>query len=209
MTYAVSGSFISGSMFPNQNSWNFETLWRSLEQLGSGILPPIIPDCFPKYSLNFIDSAGQVEGEILETLWSSLDEVTGISQAMSIAHHQETIDEYMNDSNWWKIVQMGGHLHQTFLIWILTQFTADSLCQKWSQVKKGISETQPIFQQLTECLNPSSIQKWTAQEQIANEQCGDHLKIYEVKSEKCMGLLYPHFTLLNLMSQYLQWQKFN
>ena len=41
------------------------------------------------------------------------------------------------------------------------------------------------------------------------EQCGDHLKIYEVKSEKCMGLLYPHFALLNLMSQYLQWQKFN
>ena len=70
-------------------------------------------------------------------------------------------------------------------------------------MKKGISKTQPIFQQLTECLDPSSIQEWTAQEQIAMEQRGDHLKIYEVKLEKCMGLLYPHFALLNLMSQYL------
>ena len=59
-----------------------------------------IPDCFPKYSLNFIDGAGQVEGEILEALWSHLDEVAGLAQAMSIAHHQETVDEYMNDNNW-------------------------------------------------------------------------------------------------------------
>jgi len=29
-----------------------------------------------------------------------MDEVTGLAQAMSIAHHQEVIDEYMNDSNW-------------------------------------------------------------------------------------------------------------
>ena len=190
----------------------FLELLDSLEitrAIGKWHLAAHIPDCFPKYSLNFIDGAGQVEGEILETLWSHLDEVAGLAQAMSIAHHQETVDEYMNDNNWRKIVQMGGHLHQTFWNLILTQFTADSLFQKWSQVKKGISKTQPIFQQLMECLDPSSIQEWTAQEQIAMEQHGDHLKIYEVKSEKCMGLLYPHFALLNLMPQYLRWQKFN
>ena len=68
--------------------------------IGKWHLATLIPDCFPKYSLNFIDSAGQVEGEILETLWSHLDEVAGIVQAMSIAHHQETVDEYMNDNNW-------------------------------------------------------------------------------------------------------------
>jgi hypothetical protein len=29
-----------------------------------------------------------------------------MTQAMSIAHHQEVIDEYMNDSNWRKIIRM-------------------------------------------------------------------------------------------------------
>ena len=57
-----------------------------------------------------MEGARQVEGEILETLWSHMDKVAGLAQAMSAAHHQETIDEYMNNNNWWKIVQMGGYL---------------------------------------------------------------------------------------------------
>ena len=57
-----------------------------------------------------MEGARQVEGEILETLWSRMDEVAGLAQSMSAAHHQETIDEYMNDNNWRKIVRMGGHL---------------------------------------------------------------------------------------------------
>ena len=54
-----------------------------------------------------MEGAGEVEGEILETLWSGLDEVAGLAQAMSMSHHQEVIDEYMNDSNWRKIIRIG------------------------------------------------------------------------------------------------------
>jgi hypothetical protein len=57
-----------------------------------------ILECFPKYILNFIE--GTSHGDILEMLWSGMDEVAGLAQAMSIAHHQEVLDEYMNDSNW-------------------------------------------------------------------------------------------------------------
>jgi hypothetical protein len=38
---------------------------------------------------------------------------------------------------------------------------------------------------LTECLDAALVQEWTKQERIAMEQRGDHLKIYEVASEKC------------------------
>ena len=78
--------------------------------IGKWHLAAHIPECFPKFSLNFIEGAGQVDGEILETLWSNMDEVAGLAQAMSIAHHQETLDEYMNDSNWHKIIRMGRSL---------------------------------------------------------------------------------------------------
>ena len=43
-----------------------------------------------------------------------------------------------------------------------------------------------------DCLDLSLVQEWSAQEHIAMEEHGKHLKIYEVKSEKCMSWLYPH-----------------
>jgi hypothetical protein len=89
----------------------FLELWDSLEitgAVGKWHLATHIAECFPKFTLNFVEGAGQVEGEILETLWSGLDEITGLAQAMSIAHHQEVIDEYMNDSNWRKLLRSGN-----------------------------------------------------------------------------------------------------
>ena len=91
----------------------FLELWDSLEITGAvekWHLTAHIAECFPKFTLNFVKGAGQVEGEILETLWSGMDEVAGLAQAMSIAHHQEVIDEYMNGSNWWKILRIGRKL---------------------------------------------------------------------------------------------------
>jgi len=84
--------------------------------VGKWHLAAHIPECFSKFSLNFVEGAGQVEGEILETLWSGLDEVSGLAQSMSIAHHQEVIDAYMNDSNWRKIVRTGGKMMNQSLL---------------------------------------------------------------------------------------------
>src|SRR5258705_5814767 len=78
--------------------------------IGKWHLAAHIPECFPKFSLNFIEGAGQVDGEILETLWSNMDEVAGLAQAMSNAHHQETLDEHMDDSHWRKVIRMGRSL---------------------------------------------------------------------------------------------------
>jgi hypothetical protein len=86
-------------------------LWDSLEitgAVGKWHLAAHIAECFPKFTLNFVEGASQVEGEILETLWSGLDKIAGLAQAMSIAHHQEVIDEYMNDSNWRKLLRSGN-----------------------------------------------------------------------------------------------------
>jgi len=66
-----------------------------------------IAECFPKFTLNFVEGAGEVEGEILETLWSKMDEMAGMAQAMSAAHHQEVVDDHMNDSNWCKMIWTG------------------------------------------------------------------------------------------------------
>ena len=91
----------------------FLEVWESLEitgAIGKWHLAAHIAECFPRFSLNFVEGAGEVDGEILETLWLGLDEVSGLTQAMSIAHHQEVLDEYMNYSNWTKIIWIGRNI---------------------------------------------------------------------------------------------------
>jgi hypothetical protein len=60
-------------------------------------------DCFFQYSLNFIQGSARQSGEMMETLWAVLDNVSGITRAMSYAHRQEVLDDYMYDSNWKKL----------------------------------------------------------------------------------------------------------
>ena len=42
----------------------------------------------------------------METLWSKLDVIAGITQGMTIAHCQEVLDDYINDSNWKKLLDL-------------------------------------------------------------------------------------------------------
>ena len=66
-----------------------------------------IPQCFPRYYPGFIPGAGNVDGEILETLWSNLNLISRSARGMSTSARQETLDDHMNDSNWKKLVGMG------------------------------------------------------------------------------------------------------
>jgi hypothetical protein len=68
-----------------------------------------IQECFPLFSLNFVKGSGQVDGEVLETLWSNLNKVAGQTRGMSEAHRQEVLDDNMNDSNWKKLVKSGEY----------------------------------------------------------------------------------------------------
>ena len=156
--------------------------------VGKWHLTAHIRECFPKFTLNFVEGAGQVEGEILEALWSRMDEIAGLAQAMSIAHHQETVDEHMNDNNWQKIIRIGRALYFMCDTVDLTQDIADSLCGKYFRAKQGFVETKLVFDGLTARLDASLVQEWTAQERMAMEQRGDSLKIYEVASEKGMKI---------------------
>lgn len=70
--------------------------------------------CFPRFAPTFIRGAGQVDGEILETLWSVLNHVAPQARGASLAHRAEILDNHMNDSNWKKLIKMGMSLCQSF-----------------------------------------------------------------------------------------------
>jgi len=91
----------------------------------------------------------------------------------------------------------------------LKSCTDDTLCKKWSRAKGGLSETRPAFEQLTDCLEAELVQEWTAQERVAMQHRGDHLKIYEVASEKCMGSIDCSVGLwITDVCQYQHWRKY-
>lgn len=63
-----------------------------------------VPSCFPRFTPTFIDGAGRVDGEILESLWAVLNEVSPSTQNASHASRREMLDDHMNDSNWKKML---------------------------------------------------------------------------------------------------------
>ena len=87
--------------------------------IGKFHLADHVDSCFSKWTLNFLKGAGHIDGEIMETLWSGMNKVSGAARSMSNAHRQETLDNYMRDANWKKTVGIGGFF--LFLVGFLNQ----------------------------------------------------------------------------------------
>ena len=68
-----------------------------------------IKQCFARYAPTFIRGSGMLAGEIIETLWSSLNHTASSARTMSWYHRQEYLDFHMGDSNWKKLIGMGGY----------------------------------------------------------------------------------------------------
>ena len=75
--------------------------------IGKFHLADHVDSCFSKWTLNFMKGAGHIDGEIMETLWSGMNKVSGAARSMSKANRQEMLDDYMRDSNWKKTVGIG------------------------------------------------------------------------------------------------------
>jgi hypothetical protein len=86
---------------------------KVLGAIGKFHLADHVDSCFSKWSLNFMKGAGHIDGEIMETLWSGMNKVSGAARSMSKAHRQETLDDYMRDSNWKKTVGIGEFFNTT------------------------------------------------------------------------------------------------
>jgi hypothetical protein len=82
---------------------------KLLVAVGKFHLTAHVRQCFAHYSLNFVHGSGQVDGEILETLWSPFNFISAPARTMSMASRHQLYDDHMRDSNWKKIVNIGGH----------------------------------------------------------------------------------------------------
>jgi hypothetical protein len=79
-------------------------LWGAI---GKFHLGAHIPPCFFRYALNFTLGAGDLDGEIIETVWAAMNRMAVMTRCMSLAHRREVLNDFVLDMNFKKLIGMG------------------------------------------------------------------------------------------------------
>ncbi|KAG1791605.1 uncharacterized protein HD556DRAFT_1240517, partial [Suillus plorans] len=126
-------------------------------------------NCFVQYASNFIHGTGQIDGEIMETLWAPLNIISPSARGMGTPHRKEVLDYQMNDCNFMKMIR------------ISKSPTSRCACHQ------GASESKLAFDNLNETANPDMVVLWKAEEALAHANRAEDptaMDIYEVRLER-------------------------
>ncbi|KAI0089035.1 hypothetical protein BDY19DRAFT_890530 [Irpex rosettiformis] len=63
-----------------------------------------IDECYAAHTLNYILGAGQIDGELMETIWGPLKGVVQTMRSMSLEHRKEAMDQQFFNHNWKKLI---------------------------------------------------------------------------------------------------------
>ncbi|TFK59884.1 hypothetical protein BDN72DRAFT_780127, partial [Pluteus cervinus] len=63
--------------------------------------------CMAKYSASYVQGMGRTDGEIVESLWSTLNDTSRSTQTASLPHRAEVLGDHIWDSNWKKHLTIG------------------------------------------------------------------------------------------------------
>ncbi|KAG1793247.1 uncharacterized protein HD556DRAFT_1432294 [Suillus plorans] len=155
-----------------ENSTNLSIPSRIVITLGIGLwhVHGHQDKCFVWYASNFIPGAGRIDGEIMETLWATLNIISPAARGMSTPHRQECLNYQMNDCNFMKMIRMGM-----------------SLSRKYKEAKRGVAESSDAFKELNNSADLDLIQEWLVQESTAQAcqiQDLSAMDIYDVQLKK-------------------------
>lgn len=125
------------------------------------------PKCYPRFSPHFMLGIGNIEGEMMETLWAPLNKTSGSTRHMTPAHRHEVLDKQMNDSNWTKLVGI-----------------VPLLSRRYKATLKGFADADLAFSELDSKIVTPNKEVWKRAEQRAMTERGEALDIYHVRLDK-------------------------
>jgi hypothetical protein len=99
--------------------------------------------CFFRYAPSFIPGAGIVAGEILESLWSSLNAISPTARTATLAHRAEMLDDHVTDSNHKKCLGI-----------------ISSLCRSYRTAVDMLDHAETYHQNLTAEAGNRAVDKW-------------------------------------------------
>ncbi|KAH9478866.1 hypothetical protein JR316_0009328 [Psilocybe cubensis] len=71
-------------------------------------------ECLYNYASTYVPGVGIIDGEILEPLWSVLNDTSRSTRSATTAHRAEVLDDHMGDSNWKKTINMAATIAAKF-----------------------------------------------------------------------------------------------
>jgi len=100
--------------------------------------------CLFHFATSFIPGAGMVDGEILESLWAQLNDISRSTRTSTLAHRTEVLDDHMNYNNWNKIINI-----------------VSSVIMKFNKSVIGLVDSKDYFDHLNASALADDIDKWT------------------------------------------------
>jgi hypothetical protein len=108
--------------------------------------------CFFRYAPSLIPGAGVASGEIMESLWSTLNGISPSTRTATLAHRSEVLDDHTCDSNFKKMVGM-------------TKF----LCRQHKNATLNLDEAGEYLAELTNDADDLALQQWTQEIESAEQ----------------------------------------
>ncbi|KIN95845.1 hypothetical protein M404DRAFT_164813, partial [Pisolithus tinctorius Marx 270] len=123
-------------------------------------------ECYARYAPLFMQGAGWVDGEIIETLWSLLNIASTSAQGMSSPHRQELLDFQISDCNFMKMIRMGMSFYSCANLPDCSPLV-NSLIRKLTTARVAADMAKRAFKTLDEAVSTTQHDMWTYQEQVA------------------------------------------
>ena len=109
-------------------------------------------ECFFRYAPSFIPGAGVVAGEILESLWSTLNSISPTARTAMLAHRAEMLDDHATDSNHKKLLGI-----------------VSTLCKSNRLARDMVELAKTYYENLTTEADPNAVEKWKNEVESAEE----------------------------------------
>lgn len=123
--------------------------------------------CFFRFATSFIPGAGNVAGEILESLWSNLNAISPSARTATLAYRSELLDDHACDSNHKKAVGMRA-----------------ALCTRAIDAEKTLQDAEQYYNTLSEASGSQAIAAWEAAIQAAERKRKDDLSVMDIYAAK-------------------------
>jgi hypothetical protein len=154
------------------------------ERIGQHLPPDLIIDaaiglfhvhahkeqCFFQYAPTFIPGTGIVSGEILESLWSSLNSISPTARTATLAHRAEILDDHANDSNHKKSIGM-----------------VFSLCRLYEHAVDMLEHATKYYHNLTDEAGKIAVEKWTDDITSAELNRREDVRVMDIYAAKLPG----------------------
>ncbi|KAF6750154.1 hypothetical protein DFP72DRAFT_851846 [Ephemerocybe angulata] len=132
-------------------------------------------ECLSRFAATYLPGAGVTSGEILESLWSTLNGAANTTRSMTLAHRSEMLDACMADSNWRKLQGMVSYL-----------------IKQYRKSKQALADAEESFRLLDGTLSEDQRVAWQAEMDLANggrDQINNtSMDIYNVKTTRVIPM---------------------